>query len=81
MDEDALAREALNKQATQSQQRAREAVKARQKEELTTLNQHFAEQRAALLKQGQSTAGLDTAYQAALKAKTSVFNQELANLP
>ncbi len=81
VDEDALAREALNKQATESQQRAREAVKARQKEELTTLNQHFAEQRAALLKQGQSTAGLDTAYQAALKAKTSVFNQELANLP
>ncbi|WP_199154887.1 DUF2235 domain-containing protein [Chromobacterium sp. ASV23] len=81
VDEDALAREALNKQATQSQQRAREAVEARQKAELTTLNKYFAEQRAALLKQGQSTAGLDTAYQAALKAKTSVFNQELANLP
>ena len=81
VDEDAVAREALNKQATQSQQRARAAVEARQKAELTTLNQHFAEQRAALLKQGQSTAGLDTAYQAALKAKTSAFNQELANLP
>lgn len=81
VDEDEKQRQAFNKQLRQDHQRVRAEVLARQKEELTTLNQHFAEQRAALLKQGQSTAGLDTAYQAALKAKTSVFNQELANLP
>ncbi|OQS08618.1 hypothetical protein B0T37_18430 [Chromobacterium violaceum] len=81
VDEDEKQRQAFNKQLRQDHQRVRAEVLARQKEELTTLNQHFAKQRQVLLQQGQSTEGLDMAYQAALKAKTSVFNQELANLP
>ncbi|MDE1714411.1 DUF2235 domain-containing protein (plasmid) [Chromobacterium amazonense] len=81
VDEDEKQRQAFNKQLRQDHQRVRAEVLARQKEELTTLNQHFAKQRQVLLQQGQSTEGLDMAYQAALKAKTSVFNKELANLP
>lgn len=52
VDEDEKQRQAFNKQLRQDHQRVRAEVLARQKAELTTLNQHFAKQRQALLQQG-----------------------------
>lgn len=78
--EEDRAREALNKQASQSQQQARQTAMERQKTELSEINRTFQQQREQLLKQGKSTAELDQAYQGVLKQKTDSYKQELERL-